>query len=81
MIGHIILTRSKLGRKILAVGGNVIKAGVIPTPAVAYLARHYGADAGIVISASHNTFEYNGIKFFNGDGFKLDDLLEEKIED
>ena len=66
---------------ILAVGGNVIKAGVIPTPAVAYLARHYGADAGIVISASHNTFEYNGIKFFNGDGFKLDDLLEEKIED
>ena len=66
---------------ILAVGGNVIKAGVLPTPAVAYLARHYGADAGIVISASHNTFEYNGIKFFNGDGFKLDDLLEEKIED
>lgn len=66
---------------ILAVGGNVIKAGVIPTPAVAYLARYYKADAGIVISASHNTFEYNGIKFFNGDGFKLDDLLEEKIED
>ena len=66
---------------ILAVGGNVIKAGVIPTPAVAYLARYYGADAGIVISASHNTFEYNGIKFFNGEGFKLDDLLEEKIED
>ena len=66
---------------ILAVGGNVIKAGVIPTPAVAYLARRYNADAGIVISASHNTFEYNGIKFFNGDGFKLDDLLEEKIED
>ena len=66
---------------ILAVGGNVIKAGVIPTPAVAYLARYYNADAGIVISASHNTFEYNGIKFFNGDGYKLDDLLEEKIED
>ena len=66
---------------ILAVGGNVIKAGVIPTPAVAYLAGYYNADAGIVISASHNTFEYNGIKFFNGEGFKLDDLLEEKIED
>lgn len=66
---------------ILAVGGNVIKAGVIPTPAVAYLARYYNADAGIVISASHNTFEYNGIKFFNGKGYKLDDLLEEKIED
>lgn len=66
---------------ILAVGGNVIKAGVIPTPAVAYLAKYYGADAGIVISASHNTFEYNGIKFFNGEGYKLDDDLEEEIED
>ena len=66
---------------ILAVGGNVIKAGVIPTPAVAYLTRYYKADAGIVISASHNTFEYNGIKFFNSEGFKLDDIIEEKIED
>lgn len=66
---------------ILAVGGNVIKAGVIPTPAVAFLVKHYHADAGIVISASHNPFEYNGIKFFNGEGFKLDDALEEKIED
>lgn len=66
---------------ILAVGGNVIKAGVIPTPAVAFLVKHYHADAGIVISASHNPFEYNGIKFFNREGFKLDDALEEKIED
>ena len=66
---------------ILAVGGNVIKAGAIPTPAVAFLTRYYKADAGIVISASHNTFEYNGIKFFNSEGFKLDDLIEEKIED
>lgn len=66
---------------ILAVGGNVIKVGVIPTPAVAYLVRHYKADAGIVISASHNPFEYNGIKFFNGEGYKLDDAIEEKIED
>lgn len=66
---------------ILAVGGNVIKVGVIPTPAVAYLVKHYCADAGIVISASHNPFEYNGIKFFNGEGFKLDDAIEEKIED
>lgn len=66
---------------ILAVGGNVIKAGVIPTPAVAYLVKYYQADAGIVISASHNPFEYNGIKFFNGEGFKLDDAIEEKIED
>ncbi|MGC2871956.1 phosphoglucosamine mutase [Ihubacter sp. mB4P-1] len=66
---------------ILAVGGNVIKVGVIPTPAVAYLVKYYNADAGIVISASHNPFEYNGIKFFSGDGYKLDDDLEERIED
>ncbi len=66
---------------ILAVGGNVIKVGVIPTPAVAYLVKHYGADAGVVISASHNPFEYNGIKFFNGQGFKLDDAIEDEIED
>jgi phosphoglucosamine mutase len=66
---------------ILAVGGNVIKVGVLPTPAIAYLTRYYRADSGIVISASHNPFEYNGIKFFNGDGYKLDDALEEKIED
>lgn len=75
------MLESALTAGILAVGGNVIKAGVIPTPAVAYLTKHCKADAGIVISASHNTFEYNGIKFFNGDGYKLDDLLEEKIED
>ncbi|MCI7146854.1 MAG: phosphoglucosamine mutase [Candidatus Fimisoma sp.] len=75
------MLENALAAGILAVGGNVIKAGVIPTPAVAYLARYYDADAGIVISASHNTFEYNGIKFFNGEGYKLDDLLEEKIED
>jgi phosphoglucosamine mutase len=66
---------------ILSMGGNVIKAGVLPTPAVAYLVRYYHADAGVVISASHNTFEYNGIKFFNGDGFKLDDDIEDEIED
>ncbi len=75
------MLENALAAGILAVGGNVIKVGVIPTPAVAFLARHYGADAGIVISASHNTFEYNGIKFFNGEGYKLADLLEEKIED
>lgn len=66
---------------ILAMGGNVIKIGVLPTPAVAYLVRHYHADAGIVISASHNPFEYNGIKFFNSEGFKLDDEIEDEIED
>ena len=66
---------------ILSMGGNVIKAGVLPTPAIAYLVRHYQADAGVVISASHNTFEYNGIKFFNSEGFKLDDDIEDEIED
>ena len=70
-----------LSAGILSVGGNVIKVGVLPTPAVAYLVRHYNADVGVVISASHNPFEYNGIKFFNGDGFKLDDEIEDRIED
>lgn len=75
------MLESALTAGILAVGGNVIKVGVVPTPAVAYLVKHYQADAGIVISASHNPYEYNGIKFFNSEGFKLDDMLEEKIED
>lgn len=63
-----------------SVGAEVICLGVVPTPAVAYLTRHYNADAGVVISASHNPFEFNGIKFFNGKGYKLSDALEEKIE-
>lgn len=70
-----------LSAGILAVGGNVIKVGVLPTPAVAYLVKHYQADVGVVISASHNPFEYNGIKFFNSEGFKLDDDIEDEIED
>ena len=70
-----------LSAGILAVGGNVIKVGVLPTPAIAHLVKVYQADAGVVISASHNPFEYNGIKFFNGDGFKLDDSIEYEIED
>jgi len=65
---------------ILAMGADVIKVGVLPTPAVAYLVKTYKADAGIVISASHNPFEFNGIKFFNGEGFKLDDAIEDRIE-
>jgi len=65
---------------VLSMGGNVIKVGVLPTPAIAYLVRHYQVDAGVVISASHNTFEYNGIKFFNSEGFKLDDDIEDEIE-
>ena len=70
-----------LAAGIMAVGGNVGKLGVIPTPAVAYLSKYYEADAGVVISASHNTFEYNGIKFFNGKGLKLSDDIEEEIEE
>ncbi|MDP4143654.1 MAG: phosphoglucosamine mutase [Bacillota bacterium] len=65
---------------ILSVGAGVIFANVIPTPAVAYLTRKYGADAGVVISASHNPVEYNGIKFFDGKGLKLSDELEDKIQ-
>ena len=66
---------------ICSVGAQVISLGVIPTPAVAYLTRLYDADAGVVISASHNPFEYNGIKFFNSNGYKLSDELEDKIEE
>lgn len=65
---------------ICSVGANAIYVGVIPTPAVAYLTRKYKVDAGVVISASHNPMEFNGIKFFNGDGFKLSDDLEDEIE-
>lgn len=61
-------------------GADVLHLGVIPTPAVAYLTAHSHGDAGIVISASHNPYEHNGIKFFNGNGFKLSDELEEEIE-
>lgn len=66
---------------ICSVGGEVVSLGVLPTPAVAYLTRKYHADAGAVISASHNPMEYNGIKFFNQDGFKLNDDIELEIED
>ena len=65
---------------ILSMGGDVIKVGVIPTPGIAFLVRKLNAAAGVVISASHNPFEYNGIKFFRGDGYKLDDAIEDKIE-
>lgn len=75
------MLENALSAGILAVGGDVIKAGVLPTPAIAHLVKHYDADAGVVISASHNPYEYNGIKFFNGEGFKLDDSIEEEIED
>lgn len=61
-------------------GADVFHLGVIPTPAVAWITVENKADAGIVISASHNPFEHNGIKIFNGQGFKLSDALEQKIE-
>ncbi|MBF7095512.1 phosphoglucosamine mutase [Alkalibacter mobilis] len=66
---------------ILSVGGEVVKVGVIPTPAIAILTRELGADAGVMISASHNPAEFNGIKFFNGQGLKLKDEIEDQIED
>jgi len=62
-------------------GASVMPLGVVPTPAVAYITVASGADAGIVISAFHNPFEYNGIKIFNSKGFKLSDELEEQIEE
>lgn len=63
-----------------SVGANCIFVGVIPTPAVAYLTQKYRVDAGVVISASHNPVEFNGIKFFDGNGYKLPDELEDEIE-
>lgn len=65
---------------ICSVGANAIYAGVVPTPAIAYLTRKHKVDAGVVISASHNPMECNGIKFFNGEGYKLSDQLEDEIE-
>ena len=66
---------------ICSAGGDVMPLGTIPTPAVAYLTVKVEADAGIVISASHNPFEHNGIKVFNGRGYKLSDALEERVEE
>ena len=65
---------------ICSIGVNVLKVGIVPTPAVAYLTKNYHANCGIVISASHNPFDHNGIKFIRGDGFKFSDLEEEEIE-
>lgn len=64
-----------------SVGVNVISVGVVPTPAVAYLVGKYNCEAGVMISASHNPCEYNGIKIFQGNGYKLPDEIEEKIEE
>lgn len=63
-----------------SVGANAVYVGVVPTPAVAYLTRKYHMDAGVVISASHNPVEFNGIKFFDANGYKLPDAMEDEIE-
>ncbi|MBQ3842096.1 MAG: phosphoglucosamine mutase [Ruminiclostridium sp.] len=65
---------------IMSVGADAVLLGVVPTPAVAYLVKHENADAGVMISASHNSVEYNGIKLFAGTGFKLPDEVENEIE-
>ncbi|NYE58724.1 phosphoglucosamine mutase [Carboxydothermus ferrireducens] len=74
------MLESALAAGILSVGLNVLRVGVMPTPAIAYLTRELKATAGAVISASHNPMEDNGIKFFSGSGFKLPDEIEEEIE-
>ncbi len=65
---------------ICSVGADAVKLGVVPTPAVAYLVRAKGADAGVMISASHNSVEFNGIKLFASTGYKLPDAIEDEIE-
>lgn len=75
------MLESALAAGICAAGGKAILLGVIPTPAVAYLACKLGAQAGVVISASHNVFSDNGIKFFGGDGYKLPDAIEAELEE
>lgn len=74
------MLESALVAGICSVGAKAICIGVVPTPAVAYLTKELGADAGVMISASHNPLEFNGIKFFNSQGYKLRDELEEEIE-
>ena len=69
-----------LAAGICSVGADVYMAGVIPTPAVAYLVRKYGLSAGVMVSASHNAFGDNGIKFYNNRGYKLSDEIENEIE-
>src|SRR5476649_2203069 len=65
---------------VAAMGVDALLVGVVPTPAVAFLTRHLSGCAGVVISASHNPFEDNGLKIFQGDGLKCDDALESEIE-
>ncbi|WP_027633180.1 phosphoglucosamine mutase [Clostridium hydrogeniformans] len=74
------MLESALVSGILSFGAEAVCLGVVPTPAIAYLTRKLGADAGVMISASHNPVEYNGIKFFDNKGYKLSDELEDNIE-
>lgn len=74
------ILESALCAGICSVGAEAVKLGVVPTPAVAYLVRTKGADAGVMISASHNSVEFNGIKLFAATGYKLPDAVEEEIE-
>ncbi len=74
------MLESALVAGICSVGAHAVIAGIVPTPAVAFLVRKLKLDAGVVISASHNPAEYNGIKFFNSEGYKLADELEAEIE-
>lgn len=74
------MLETALAAGLCSVGADVYMLGVVPTPAVAHLVKEYGAQAGVMISASHNPCEYNGIKIFNGEGYKLSDALEEQIE-
>lgn len=74
------MLESAMAAGFASMGVDVLLAGIIPTPAIAHLTREYGADAGVVISASHNPVADNGIKFFSRDGFKLPDALEDEIE-
>ena len=75
------LLKGSLIAGLCTAGADVLDLGTLPTPGVAWVTVDEKADAGIVISASHNPFEHNGIKIFNGQGYKLSDELEEKIED
>lgn len=75
------MLESALVAGICSVGARAVLVEILPTPAIAYLTRYYEADAGVVISASHNTVEYNGIKFFDKNGYKLPDAIEDRIEE
>lgn len=75
------MLESALVAGICSMGARAVLVDVLPTPAIAYLTRYYQADAGAVISASHNTVEYNGIKFFDNRGYKLPDAVEDRIEE